>query len=154
MHGRGIAAFLQRHRRVGLDTPIFIYQLEASGRTAEAASAVLAALADGAFIGVTSVLTLTEVAVKPLQIGRPDTADAYDAIIGGFPNLIIAEPDRVTARTAAELRARHRLSLADAFQIASCLQLGATAFLTNDRRLRRISELEVVLLDDFATESR
>ena len=82
MHGRGIAAFLQRHGRVGLDTPIFIYQREARGRTDEAASAALAALADGAFIGVTSVLTLTEVAVKPLQIGRPDTADAYDAIIG------------------------------------------------------------------------
>ena len=63
------------------------------------------------------------------------------------------EPDRVTARRAAKLRARHRLSLADAFQVASCLQLGATAFLTNDRRLRRVTELEVVLLDDFANES-
>lgn len=154
MDGRGIAAVLLRHGRVGIDTSIFIYQLEGSGWSAAAASAVLTALGNGAFVGITSLVTLTELAVKPLQLGRPDIADEYDALLGALATLVIVQPDRATARRAAELRAGHRLSLADAFQIASCLQLGATAFLTNDRRLRRVTELEVVLLDDFASEQR
>jgi predicted nucleic acid-binding protein len=34
-------------------------------------------------------------------------------------------------------------------QIAACLHHGATAFLTNDMRLRRVTELEVIILNDF-----
>jgi predicted nucleic acid-binding protein len=52
-------------------------------------------------------------------------------------------------RCAAELRASYRLRPADALQVAACLVYGATAFLTNDRDLRRIGDLQVLLLEDF-----
>ena len=55
-------------------------------------------------------------------------------------------------RRAAELRAMHRLSAPDALQVAACLQHGATAFLTNDRKLRRVVEVEGLLLSEFAPE--
>jgi predicted nucleic acid-binding protein len=63
--------------------------------------------------------------------------------------VVIAALDRPAARRAAQLRAEHRLRPADALQVAACLEQGATAFLSNDRELRRISDLHVWMLKDF-----
>ena len=149
----GLAAALRRHRRVSIDTAIFIYHLEASGPYAALATAALSALESGAFHGLTSVLTVMELAVKPLQLGRPGTADAYQRFLVDFPNLEIVVPDLAIARRAAELRATIRLTSADALQVATGLQNGATAFLTNDHRLRRVPDITILLLDDFVVTS-
>ena len=138
------AAF--QHERIGVDTPIFISHI--AGATHLAGEA-LDELAGGAFTGVTSVLTLMEIAVKPLQMGRPDVAEEYEVLLANYPNLIIAAIDRPTVRRAAELRAEYRLRPADALQVAACLEQGATAFLSNDRDLRRITDLQVWMLADF-----
>ena len=147
-----LAATLARHERVGFDTPVFIYHIAGTARFAEPAGVALDELARGAFAGVTSVLTLMEVAVKPLQIGRPDVAEEYEVLLANYPNLAVVAIDRPTAHRAAELRARHRLRPADALQVAACLEQGATAFLTNDRELRRVTELQVLLLEDFVED--
>jgi len=145
----GLVDALGRHERIGLDTPVFIYHLEGSSRYAEPAGHVFDELAEGRFAGVTSVLTLMELAVKPLQLGRPEVADEYEVLLANFPHLTVAGIDRPAARRAAELRAMHRLRPADALQVASCLEAGATAFVTNDRDFRRVSDFQVLLLDDF-----
>lgn len=142
---------LRRHDLVGFDTSIFIYQVEDSPRYAALADEALGALANGVFKGVTSILTLMEVAVRPLQLGRHDAADEYELLLSTFPNLLVVELDRSCARRAAELRAAYRLRPADSLQVAACLQHGATALLTNDKGLRRVQELEVVVLDDFVS---
>lgn len=144
-----IAAALQGHRLVGLDTPVFIYYLEESPRYCSCTGTLFDHVADGLIEGVTSVLTLMELAVKPLQIGRPEVADEYEVILSSYPHLAIAQIDRATARRAAELRATYRLRPADAIQVAACIEHGATAFLSNDRDLRRVSEIDILLLDDF-----
>jgi predicted nucleic acid-binding protein len=41
------------------------------------------------------------------------------------------------------------MSLADAVHLASARAAGATAFITNDRRLRGSAKLEVIYLDDL-----
>lgn len=144
-----LAAALQGYERVGLDTSLFIYYFEPSPRYVALVDTVFELLARGALHGVTSVLTLMELVVKPLQMGRLDLADEYQALIATYPNLRIVDADRITAWLAAELRAAHRLRPIDAVHIAASLQHGATAFLTNDRRLRRVTELDVLLLEDF-----
>lgn len=144
-----LATTLRRHERVGLDTSVFIYHIEGTVRCAEPAGVALDELARGAFAAVSSVLTLMEIVVRPLQVGRPDVAEEYEVLLANFPNLAVAAIDRPTARRAAELRARHRLRPADALQVAACLEQGATAFLTNDRELRRVTEIQVLLLEDF-----
>jgi predicted nucleic acid-binding protein len=144
-----LAAALCQHERIGLDTPIFIYHIEGTTQLAGLAGVALDELAGGAFTGVTSVLTLMEIAVKPLQMRRPDVAEEYEVLLANYPNLVIAALDRPTARRAAELRAEYRLRPADALQVAACLELGATAFLSNDRELRRIPDLQVWMLEDF-----
>lgn len=148
-----LAATLRSHECVGLDTPVFIYHIEGTARFAEPAEVALDELARGAFAGVTSVLALMEIAVKPLQIGRPEVAEEYEVLLANYPNLSVAAIDRPTARRAAELRARHHLCPADALQVAACLEQTATAFLTNDRELRRVTALQVLMLADFVEGS-
>jgi predicted nucleic acid-binding protein len=53
------------------------------------------------------------------------------------------------AGDAAVIRGIRGMSLADAVHLASARAVGATAFVTNDRRLRGSSKLEVVYLDDL-----
>ena len=144
-----LVAAVRRHERIGLDTSVFIYHIEGSTSFAEPASAALYELARGAFTGLTSVLTLMEVAVKPLQLGRLDAAREYDMLLANYPNLVVADITRSAAWRGAHLRARHRLRPADALQLGVCLEHGATAFLTNDRDLRRVNELDILLLGDF-----
>jgi predicted nucleic acid-binding protein len=144
-----LSTALHGHRRVGLDTSVFIYHIEGATQFAEPAGTALDELARGAFEGVTSVLTLMEIAVKPLQLERPQVADEYEVLLATYPHLLVVDVDRAIARLAATLRARHRLRPADALQIAASLELEATAFLTNDKGLRRVSEIQVLLLEDF-----
>jgi predicted nucleic acid-binding protein len=145
----GLVDTLRAHRRIGFDTSIFLYHIERSTRYASLAREAFDVLRSGTYQGVTSVITLIEVTIKPLRLQRPDAATAYEAIITSLPNLDVVGLDHLTARRAAELRARHNLRTPDALQIGACLQHGATAFLTNDRRLRRVPNLEVVVLESY-----
>ena len=141
---------LRSSRRIGIDTPIFIYHIEQASPRASAATAVLRAVADGRFQGITSIITMLEVTIRPLRLGRAEIADAYEALLEGIPNLAIVNVDARVTRIGAELRAAYGLRTPDALQIAACLAHGAEAFVTNDRRLRRVKEIDVKVLDDFA----
>jgi len=45
------------------------------------------------------------------------------------------------------------LGLADAIQIATGILYGANQFLTNDPSLKKITDIKVLILDDFASKS-
>jgi predicted nucleic acid-binding protein len=92
---------------------------------------------------------LLEIAIKPLRLGRPEVADAYELLIGDITNLTINTVDGRSARIGAELRAKYGLRTPDSLQIGACIASGAEAFVTNDRRLRRVTEIDVVVLNDF-----
>ncbi len=92
-----------------------------------------------------------EVTVRPWQLQRPDVAQEYEALLAHFPHLTLVDLTRDSARMAAQLRADHRLHPADALQVSASLLGGATAFVSNDRRLSRlVSLVDVVILDDLA----
>jgi predicted nucleic acid-binding protein len=56
--------------------------------------------------------------------------------------------DPALAERAATLRARYQVvRAADAIQLAAALEFGARVFLTNDDRLRRVTEVEVIVLE-------
>jgi predicted nucleic acid-binding protein len=88
--------------------------------------------------------------VRPWQLERPEVARAYEEALERFPNLVIADVTRAVSGQAARLRARHALRPADALHIATALVHGATAFVTNDRDLGRLDDLDIVLPADFA----
>jgi predicted nucleic acid-binding protein len=71
-------------------------------------------------------------------------------MVSHFPNAHLVDVTSDVARRAAQLRATYNLRPADSLHVASSLVSGATAWITNDHGLRRLSTLlDVIILDDF-----
>jgi predicted nucleic acid-binding protein len=141
---------LDGHAIVGLDTSVFIYHLEAHPRYQPLTQELLAGVQAGRQTAVTSVITVMELTVRPWRLGRSAVAREYEALLFHFPNLVLADVTRAVARRAAQLRARYSVRPADALQAATALLDGATAFVTNDRKLARLApELDVLVLESY-----
>ncbi len=143
---------LVEHSIIGLDTPVFIYHVEAHPTYLPLTQELLAGVETGQWTAVTSTVTIMELTVRPWQLDRPAVARAYEALLLHFPHLVLADVTRDVARRAAQLRARYRIRSADALQVATALVHNATAFVTNDRRLARLTPvLNIVILNDFVS---
>ena len=146
----GLAQRLSRHHLVALDTSVFIYQVEQHPAYGPLASLVLTGVQAGEYKGVTPGITLMELTVHPWRAGQKAVAQEYEALLVHFPNLYMIDVTRNITRWAAQLRARYGLRPADALQIATALDQRATAFVTNDVELQRVSPLlDVLVLRDF-----
>jgi len=53
------------------------------------------------------------------------------------------------AESAADLRARYNLRTPDALHVATAIDAGCDAFLTNDTGIKRVQEIAVLVLDDL-----
>lgn len=138
---------------IGLDTAIFIYHLEKHPRYFPLTQELFSGIEEGLRKGVTSTITLMEIVVKPLALGRQDVARRYEALLVNFPNLEIVDLDRNVIRQAARLRAEYRIRPPDALQASVSQLYGADVFITNDAVLKRLQgKFEVILLDDFIDE--
>lgn len=151
MSGLGLEFALARHRTIGIDTRVFIYHFEGSGSLADAARDVFVALRDGICEGVTSVITLAELLVEPIRLSDLRTARSYELVMARMPGLEMVDVNRSRASLAAGLRVQHGIQMADALRVAAAIGSGASAFVTNDLRLRRLVEIDVLMLDDFVT---
>jgi predicted nucleic acid-binding protein len=135
---------------VGIDTPVFIYHLEANEKYSSLTEKSFSSMESGKWQGITSTITLMEINVHPWRAGREDIARKYETLLMNFPNLDIIDIDRDVARIAAQLMARFDIRPPDALQIAAVLAMGGHGFLTNDRRLTVLQPLtEMVMLDDY-----
>ena len=137
-----------KHKRVLIDTSIWIYHFEQHPIFAAPAAGVIEQLEDGRFRGIASELTLLELIVRPLQLGRQDAADDYETLLSYFPNLQLEPVTRGVLLEAAGLRARFRLRTPDAIQLATGLQAGATLAITNDEGWRDLTVIETAILSD------
>lgn len=66
-----------------------------------------------------------------------------------FPNLELAPVSRDVLLDAAGLRARYRLRTPDAIVVATGLQSGATAAVTNDDSWRDLPSLKILTLSEL-----
>lgn len=84
-----------------------------------------------------------------MQHGNQALSDDYmDLLLHGahFQTIPI---EAAAARRAAELRAKYQIRTPDALQVAAALTAGCDAFLTNDAKLQRVTELRVLTLDQL-----
>lgn len=134
---------------LAVDTAPIIYFIEAHPRYNALVTEVFQRIADGTYEGITSVISLGEVLVQPLRHGDERLQRQYRDVLLGSAGFHTRPIDAAMAERAAELRARYGVRLPDALQVAVALQEGCQAFLTNDLRLRRITELPVLVLDEL-----
>jgi predicted nucleic acid-binding protein len=141
--------FPGQHKRVLIDTSIWIYHFEQHPQLAAGAGKIIESLEEGEYRGVASELTLLELTVRPLQLGRQDVADDYEVLLDYFPNFDLEPISREILLEAAALRARQRLRTPDAIQIATGLRTGATLAVTNDEGWRNFPLMETMILTDL-----
>lgn len=139
----------RRHPRIGLDSNVLIYVLEAAEPWASAARALIRALEAGKAIGYLSSVALAEVLTGPARKGDLGGVERYNDELRSTIGLKIMSVPPELAPEAAVIRGLRGLPLPDAIHLASARASGATAFVTNDRRVRGSARLEVVFLDEL-----
>lgn len=141
--------FLRRHRRIALDTSVFIYQLEANPRYVSLTDTIFSWLEQSRHTAVTSTITMTELLVQPYRDNDEHQVDEFYGLLSTYPNLDWVAPDLAIADIAASIRALHRLRTPDALQAATAIQGSATGLVTNDSAFQRMNDFEVVMLDEL-----
>lgn len=147
MRLRGI---LDGHKRVALDTCIFIYQWEANPHYSPLTDYIFSSLEQSEIVAVTSTITMTELLVHPYREHDVSKANEIFGLFSSFPNLEWFAPHLEIAARAAEIRAQHRLRTPDGLQAATAMYAQATAMVTNDPVFKRVSDFEALILDDYA----
>ncbi len=112
---------------------------------------LFAANNNGDFIFKTSVVTLIEVLVHPMRNNEQFLVEQYQEILCNSASIDIINIDIEIAIKTAWLRAKYALKTPDAIQLAAALISSSDFFLTNDVRLKKIDEIEVLTLDDYIT---
>jgi len=149
-----VEAFLSRglppeRERIGLDTNVFIYFLECHHRYGAWCASLFDRIEQGKNPAVTSTITLLELLVQPYRDQKEELAQKIFALTSTYPKLEWVSVTTSVADRAAELRARYRLGTPDAIQLATAILHKSTRFYGNDRSLRRVKEIECVLMDDL-----
>ncbi len=138
---------------VFFDSAPIIYYVEQHSKYGQATTELFEAIDHGLASGITSVLSLVEVLAKPLREGRRDLAVRYRSTLMQAVGILVHPITWETSERAAQLRADHPwLRTPDALQVASALEHHADLVVTNDEQWRRIGEIRVIVLRDFATQ--
>ncbi|MEK7404651.1 MAG: PIN domain-containing protein [Acidobacteriota bacterium] len=144
-----VQRFLDRHGKVGIDTSVFIYFMEAHQRYLTLVEPVFTWLRGTRGGAVTSTLTMLELLLQPYRLQKNDLVDGFYALLTTYPNLEWAEVTLAIADRAAQLRAEFNLKTPDSIQAATALVRQATGFVSNDPVFRRIKNLDVLILDEL-----
>lgn len=134
---------------VCLDTCIFIYFIEENKRYIDIITPIFEAVDEGRLTAVTSGITLLETLVVPLRAKDIKLAHQYEQLLSESRGLTLLSLDRDLLRQGANLRATLHIKTPDALQIAAAQKENCSTFLTNDRRLPKISGLKVLQLSDY-----
>ena len=132
-----------------LDTAPLIYFMEAKEPYYTKVLPLFKANDKGNFQFITSILTLEEVLVVPFRKHKPVLVQKYEHILSSSTNLHLYDIGYQVAKKAAELRATYQIKTPDALQFATAIIHKADFFLTNDKRLKKITEVPVITLDDL-----
>ena len=109
------------------------------------------AIGSDIFQSLTSIITLEEVLVVPFRDGRLDLVEGYRNVLLNAAGLQIWNVGQQIAEEAAHIRATYRrIRTPDALQMATAVVAGADYFLTNDKALPDLPNLEMVVVDDLA----
>ena len=134
---------------IGLDTMVFIYHFEENQVYSPLTFSIFESLEKGNFNGVTSILTLLEILVKPKRENDSLLVERYKLLFETFPNLQVKTLNENIADTASGLRANYNVNTPDAIQIATSLEAKADIFITNDTSLEKVKEIKVLLLSEM-----
>ena len=138
-----------RGQRICIDTAPFIYFIEEHRNYLEIIRPLFVEIDAGNIEAITSTITLLEVLVHPLRMGDEVLVEKYREILLSSDGLTTFEILHEVSELASRLRAKYIIRTPDAIQVAVGILYHASFFLTNDPNLRKVSEIKVLVLDDY-----
>lgn len=132
-----------------LDTAPVIYFVEQHPAYFPIVNTIFDRIDRGEITAVTSLITLAECLVIPYKTEAVQLQQTFWELITTAQHTLFFPTDADMAKRAARLRAEYNLTLSDAFQIAAALETGCQTFLTNDIALKRITEISILVLNEF-----
>ena len=143
-----IAELLDQYPRIALDSNVLIYLTENDAARADAAALIVDSISEGRTEGFLSSAGLSEVLVGPARSGDGAAFERLAATVRDIGLQVVAL-DATAAEDAAWIRGRSGMGLPDAMHVACARAAGATAFVTNDRKISSRPGLDVLYLDDL-----
>jgi predicted nucleic acid-binding protein len=144
-----LQSFLRRHRKIALDSSVFIYQIGANPKYLPATGPVFTWLVHRDSRAVTSTVTMTELLVVPYRDSDQQRVDEFYGLLSTYPNLEWIAPNLEVADMAARMRAVHRMRTPDALLSATAVYAQVTGLITNDAIFQRVDLFETLLLDSL-----
>jgi len=138
-----------RGLRVCIDTAPIIYFIEKNPRYLNVVRPVFAEIDAGRIEAITSTITLLEVLVQPIKANNRSLAEQYREVLLYSEGLTTFEILHEVSEMSSELRAKYSIKTPDAIQVAVSILYGAKKFITNDPALKKVSDIDVLVLDDF-----
>lgn len=138
---------------VALDTAPLIYFIEEHPDFLPVVAPFFEALDDSELEVVTSTVTLLEVLVHPLRESNHEAVQQYRDVLINAQGITLVDVSADIAVTASSLRASYGIKTPDAIQLATAIQNGATAFLTNDSALKRVSQIQVLVVHELQSQT-
>ncbi len=137
----------ENFNRTFIDTAPFVYLLEYNEVLTDKTKQIFCGLnANTKF--TTSVITYAEYCVKPKKINNQKAITKFKNLLNDL-ECDIESIDIDIADITAELRAKYQfLRTPDALQLATAIYNNCNKFITNDKKLKQITEIEVVLIAD------
>jgi predicted nucleic acid-binding protein len=136
--------------RVGVDTAIFIYFIEAAPVWLKLITPLFRAADNLELELVTSSMTLLEVLVVPFRANNDLLAARYEALLTGSRGIRLIDVTLDQLRLASRLRGLTGARTPDALQLSAALRADCSVFLTNDRRLPAVPGLRILQLAAYA----
>lgn len=134
---------------IGVDTSIFIYFIEKNPDYIKILREFFKESEKDKIRITTSTITLLEVLVQPFKQSRDDLIKKYKNIFNKSRNIELIDFNTRISEISAKVRAKNGIRTPDAIQIGTSIYSGADFFLTNDKRLKSVEEISVIILDDF-----
>ncbi len=141
---------LSQFNAIFIDTAPIIYYIEAHPEFGPLTKEIVDSFQTGRLSAFSSVITLTEVLPKPIEAKDESLARKFAEFLRYGKNLELIEISANIAERAGKLRGLYPdLKAIDAIQISAAIDIGADAFVTNDKKLKQIKELKVIVLKDY-----
>jgi predicted nucleic acid-binding protein len=145
-----ISERFQGKRSVFIDTAPFIYLIEGVEKYYKIINDFFLLLNSDIIKAYSSVITLTVVLPKPVQMNKIIVVNKFLNFFKDSKNLILININSEIAQNAGRLRGKYSyLYSMDALQISAALNYGTDVFFTNDLKLLKIKEIEVVAMTEF-----
>jgi len=134
-------------KHVFLDTSPLIYLAEGSPEYREPVLQQLTRWIENDVQLGTSTLTLLELLVGPKKENNLRLERQYRSLLNAFLSTPLINMDSEIALLASDYRANLGLRTPDAIQIATAVHNGYDVFYTNDRRLHRCNDIEIIMVN-------